>query len=36
MKRFKDILCVAEPEGICEPALEHTVTLYITPVMLKE
>ena len=27
MKRFNDILCVVEPEGICEPALERAVTL---------
>lgn len=27
MKRFKDILCVVEPEGICEPILERAVTL---------
>ncbi len=27
MKRFKDILCVVEPEGICKPVLERAVTL---------
>ncbi|KPJ95774.1 MAG: universal stress protein, UspA, partial [Gammaproteobacteria bacterium SG8_11] len=27
MKRFKDILCVIEPEKVCKPALERAVTL---------
>jgi len=27
MKRFKDILCVVEPEKVCKPALERAVTL---------
>ncbi len=27
MKRFKDILCVVEPEGVCKPVLERAVTL---------
>ena len=27
MKRFKDILCVVEPQGICDPVLQRAVTL---------
>jgi len=27
MKRFKDILCVVEPEKVCKPALDRAVTL---------
>ena len=27
MKRFKDILCVVEPDEVCKPALEHAVAL---------
>lgn len=27
MKRFKDILCVVEPGGVCKPVLEHAVRL---------